>query len=189
MLRRKIQFGIPITTISGGTKAIKSEISYPKTDMLPKVQITPIITTIIETNIDDMAGEFLGYVHERLFELGARDVWFTPIQMKKNRPAFMMSAIIPSDLKTQAIRLIVRETSTLGVRVRPLERYEAQRENAQIDTSLGTIKVKIKRLDGEILGVSPEYESCRRLALKCELPLQKIYRIVQREVEDHLLEN
>ena len=143
---------------------------------------------MIETNVDDMGGELLGYAQERLFELGARDVWFTPIQMKKNRPGTMMSAIVPSGLEAQAIALIMKETSTLGVRVRPLARYEAERETVEVNTSLGAAKVKVKRLEGRNVGVSPEYESCRRIALERGLPLQDVYRIIQREAEEGLLE-
>jgi uncharacterized protein (TIGR00299 family) protein len=143
---------------------------------------------LLETNIDDMTGELLGYTQERLFELGARDVWFTPIQMKKNRPATMLSAIIPADLETQAIGLVMRETSTLGIRVRPLARYEAERATTEVDTSLGRVAVKVKRLDGKTVDVSPEYEAAKRIALERELPLQDVYRRVQREAEEQLLD-
>ena len=84
--------------------------------------------SLLETNIDDSTPEVLAYAQERLFEIGARDVWFTPIQMKKNRPATMLSALVPMDLESDAARLILRETSTLGVRVRPVSRYEADRK-------------------------------------------------------------
>jgi uncharacterized protein (TIGR00299 family) protein len=143
---------------------------------------------MIETNLDDMTGEVLGYVQERLFHLGARDVWFTPIQMKKNRPATMLSAIVPSELEHQAIALVMRETSTLGVRVRPLSRYEAEREVVEVETSLGPVSVKVKRLEGRNVAVSPEYEACRRIALERGMPLQDVFRIAQREAEEKLLE-
>ena len=144
--------------------------------------------SLIETNIDDMSGELLGYVHERLLDIGARDVWFTPIQMKKNRPAVMMSAIVVSDLEAQAVELVLKETSTLGVRVRPLTRYEAERESVEIETSFGLLEVKLKRLDGKVVGVSPEFEACRRVALERGLPLQDVYRKVQRDAERQVLE-
>ena len=144
--------------------------------------------SIIETNIDDMTGELLGYVQERLFELGARDVWFTPIQMKKNRPATMMSAIVSSDLEHEAIGLVMRETSTLGVRVRPLARYEVERDSIEVDTSLGKVAIKVKRIEGKNVSVAPEYEVCRRIALERGIPLQEVYRRVQREAEDILLD-
>lgn len=144
-------------------------------------------TTLIETNIDDMNGELLGYVQERLLAAGARDVWFTPIQMKKNRPAVMLSAIVSADREGDAIELIMRETTTLGVRVRPLERVEAEREVARIDTSLGSVRVKVKRLDGRAVSVAPEYEDARRAALERGVALQRAYAVIQREGEGRFL--
>lgn len=143
--------------------------------------------TLVETNIDDMSPELLGYAQERLFALGARDVWFTPIQMKKSRPATMMSAIVPSGLERAAVDMVLEETSTLGVRVRPVTRYEAERETVETETSLGVVQVKIKRLEGRAVGVSPEYEACRRIALERRMPIQDVYRTVQREAEDLLM--
>ena len=104
--------------------------------------------TLIETNIDDMTAEHLGYVQGRLFEAGARDVWLTPIQMKKNRPGTMISALASSHMESALARMMLRETSTLGVRVRPVARYEADREVVSVETSLGPMAVKVKRLDG-----------------------------------------
>ena len=144
-------------------------------------------TTLIETNIDDMNGELLGYVQERLLAAGARDVWFTPIQMKKNRPAVMLSAIVSADREGDAIELIMRETTTLGARVRPLERVEAEREVVKIDTSLGSVRVKVKRLDGRAVSVAPEYEDARRAALERGVALQRAYGVIQREGEGRFL--
>ena len=142
---------------------------------------------LIETNIDDMNGELLGYVQERLLAIGARDVWFTPIQMKKNRPAVMLSVIVSADLEADAVELIMRETSTLGVRVRPLERIEAGREVMRIDTSLGSAAVKLKRLNDAVVSATPEYEDARRIALECHLPLQQVYAAIQREADERFL--
>jgi uncharacterized protein (TIGR00299 family) protein len=137
--------------------------------------------TMIETNVDDISGEFLGYLHERLFELGALDVWFTSIQMKKNRPGTMISAIISSDIQDKAIKMVLQETSTFGVRVRPVSRYEACREVVSLDSHLGNIDIKIKWVDGDRVGVFPEYDSCRHIALKQGIPIQDVYRIAQQE--------
>ena len=144
--------------------------------------------SLVETNLDDMTGEMLGYAQERLFELGARDVWFTPIQMKKNRPGSMLSVIVSSDLESQAINLIMRETSTLGVRVRPLARYEAEREITSVDTTFGRVRVKVKRLEGKNVAASPEYEDAKRIALERQEPLQDVYKAMQREAEEQLLD-
>ena len=142
---------------------------------------------LIETNIDDMNGELLGYVQERLLAIGARDVWFTPIQMKKNRPAVTLSVIASADMEAAAVELIMRETSTLGVRVRPLERIEAGREVMRIDTSLGSAAVKLKCLNDAVVSVAPEYEDARRIALERRLPLQQVYAAIQREADERFL--
>ena len=143
--------------------------------------------TLLETNIDDMSGEMLAYAQERLFALGARDVWFTPIQMKKNRPGTMLSAIVPRDAEADALRAMVAETSTLGVRVRPLRRHEVEREVVSVETEFGIMRVKVKRLDGRTVSVAPEFDDCRRVALERGLPLQHVYRETQRQAESNLL--
>ncbi len=141
---------------------------------------------VVETNIDDMSPELLGYVHERLFAAGAADVWFTPIQMKKNRPAVMVSVICREAVEAAVVGLLLRETTTLGVRVRDVGRYEAEREVFEFDSSLGRAAVKVKRLPGEPPRVAPEYEFCRRLAEERSLPLAEVYGIVAREAETRL---
>jgi uncharacterized protein (TIGR00299 family) protein len=135
----------------------------------------------LETNIDDSTGEVLGYVHEQLMELGCLDVWFTPIQMKKNRPATMLSVLVKRDLVDAAAELILRETSTLGVRRRPVRRYEAERQIITVDTSLGKVPVKLKRIGDTIAQAAPEYEACREIARETGLPIAEVMRIVVNE--------
>ncbi len=136
---------------------------------------------LLETNIDDSPGEVLGYVHERLLDLGCLDVWFTPIQMKKNRPATMLSALVGRDLVDEAAELILKETSTLGIRRRPVSRYEAERQIVSVDTSLGKVPVKLKRIGDTIAQAAPEYEACREIALETGLPITEVMRIVSNE--------
>ena len=142
---------------------------------------------LLETNIDDMSPELFGYVQERLMAQGARDAWFTPIQMKKSRPAVMLSVLVPESAESQAVETIMRETSTLGIRVRSVERYEAQREVVTVETSLGPAQVKVKRLDGKAVSISPEYEACRSIALEKGIPLQEVYRRVIQEASSQIL--
>ena len=142
---------------------------------------------LLEANIDDMSAEMFAFVQERLLDAGGRDVWFTPIQMKKNRPGTMISALVPLDLESQAASLLMTETTSLGVRVRPVARYEAERESVDVETSLGTVSVKVKRLDGRNVSVSPEYEACRAIALDSGIPLQEVYRRVEAEASARLL--
>ena len=144
--------------------------------------------TLIETNVDDMTGEVLGFVQERLFEAGALDVWFTPIQMKKNRPATMVSVIVGKTSEPDAIAMLMKETTTLGVRTRPLTRYEADREIAEANTQFGKVAVKVKRLEGVAVAAAPEYEDCRRIAMEHDLPLQTVYRLIAKDAESQLLD-
>ena len=141
---------------------------------------------LIETNIDDMTGEMLGYACDRLLEAGAADVWLTSIQMKKGRPGVMLSVICKEAQEEAVARLLLRETSTLGVRVRAVHRSQAEREALEFESSLGPAAVKVKRLPGEPPTFAPEYEACRRLAEASGLPLAQVYRIIQTEGEARL---
>jgi uncharacterized protein (TIGR00299 family) protein len=145
----------------------------------------PATMLLIETNIDDMSAELFGYAQERLFAAGAADVWFVPIQMKKNRPGVLLSALCPVERESAVVDVLLRETSTLGVRVREISRHEAARETFEFESSLGPAAVKVKRLPG-LTTVAPEYEACARLARERGLPLLEVYRIVQREAEQRL---
>ena len=143
----------------------------------------PIATglTLLETNIDDMPGELFGHVQERLFELGARDVWFTPIQMKKNRPGILLSALLPDDIADSAADLLFTETSTFGIRRRPVERYESERELVEFKSSLGRVTLKLKKQHGKVIQVAPEYEDCRRVAAEHGLALAEVMDRIRRE--------
>jgi len=142
---------------------------------------------LLETNIDDMSPELYGYIMERLFERGALDVWFTPIQMKKNRPAVMLSILAPPEVEGRLVETLLRETSTIGLRVQHVWRHYASWEVVQLDSSLGNVGVKVKRFHGEVVGLSPEFEDCRHLAEEHNLPLQEVYRIVTTEASAKLI--
>ncbi|MDO8490744.1 MAG: nickel pincer cofactor biosynthesis protein LarC [Dehalococcoidia bacterium] len=142
---------------------------------------------LLQTNIDDMSPEVSGYVMERLLEQGAADVWFTPIQMKKNRPAVMLSVLAAAPLQARMAETIFRETPTLGIRTQPVQRHEIEREAVEFESSLGPASVKVKRIGGEVLDISPEYEVCRKLALQKGLPLQHVYRLLNEEARAKLL--
>jgi pyridinium-3,5-bisthiocarboxylic acid mononucleotide nickel chelatase len=138
---------------------------------------------LLETNIDDQPPEQLAYAAERLLELGALDAWLTPIQMKKGRPAALLSALVPADLEHAAINLLMRETTTLGVRRRIVERYACEREVVSVETPLGPVQLKRKRWRGLELGAAPEYEDCARLAREHGVPLREVYRMALEAAE------
>ena len=131
---------------------------------------------LLETNLDDVSGLVLGYTQERLFAIGALDVWNTPIQMKKNRPGTLLSALVPKGKEREAAELILRETPTLGIRTRPVDRYVADRKMVTIETSLGPVTVKFKLLDGVAISAAPEPEEVRRIALETGTPFQEGYQ-------------
>jgi hypothetical protein len=136
---------------------------------------------LLETNIDDMNPQIYDYVMEKLFAQGALDVWFTHIQMKKNRPAVMLSVLASGDAESRLAETIMRETSTLGIRVSPVFRHIAGRDIVEIDSTYGKVKVKVKRFQDEVLSISPEYDECRRIAAEKDIPLRDIYRMIEAE--------
>ncbi len=132
---------------------------------------------LLETNIDDQPAEQLAYAVEQLLALGALDAWLAPIQMKKGRIGTLLSVLAPAELEDAAVTLIMRETTTLGVRRRAVERHMCEREVVTVATPLGAVRVKRKRWQGEELGDAPEYEDCARLAREHGVPLREVYRL------------
>jgi pyridinium-3,5-bisthiocarboxylic acid mononucleotide nickel chelatase len=133
---------------------------------------------MLETNIDDMNPEFYGYVLEKLFALGVLDASLTPIQMKKNRPGVILSVLIEPTMQTQVLDLILKETTTLGVRIQEVRRAELKRENEMIQTSYGLCEAKRVFLPGGKQRVVPEYESCKKIAEEHQVPIREVYEEV-----------
>jgi uncharacterized protein (TIGR00299 family) protein len=138
---------------------------------------TSQLPVLLETNIDDQPAEQLAYAVEQLLALGALDAWIAPIQMKKGRVGTLLAALAPAELEQAAVALIMRETTTLGVRRRAVERHICEREIITVATPLGAVRLKRKRWQGENLGAAPEYEDCARLAREHGVPLQEVYRL------------
>ncbi len=140
--------------------------------------------TLIETNIDDLSPEILGFVMERAFELGCLDCWFTPIQMKKNRPATMVSILCENEKADVFKELLFTETSTLGVRVSRIKRECLERESVKIETEFGEISVKIAKSGKKIVNIKPEYDQMREIAVKSKIPLREIERKIIENFKD-----
>jgi len=149
----------------------KTDHRHPTTDHLLQ----------LETNIDDLPGQILGFVMERAFEIGALDCWFTPIQMKKNRPATIISILCGEDKKDVLSELLYSETSTLGIRIRKIERNCLKREYQKIKTEFGEVDVKMAFYKGKIVNVKPEYEQIRQIALDFGKSLQEVEKKVLSE--------
>ena len=138
--------------------------------------------TVIESNIDNMTGELLGGLMDRLLAAGALDVSYIPMQMKKNRPAVMVTVICQVEEGDALAGVLLRETSTLGVRVQQVQRLKAQRTQERIETPLGPMMVKVKRLGARVIGAAPEYEDCQRIALERNMPLEEVYELARQAI-------
>ena len=143
---------------------------------------------LLETNLDDVPGMVLGYTQERLFSMGALDVWYTQVQMKKNRPGVILSALVPGELEAEACQLIMRETPTLGIRTRRVEGYGADRVSLPMETEFGVVSVKVKSLGGKPVGAAPEFEDCRRIALAQGLSFQEVYQQATAQAREEFLD-
>jgi len=131
--------------------------------------------SVLETNLDDISSEVLGDFVERALKAGALDVVHTPIQMKKNRPGVQLSVLCAEGDADAFSEMILRETSAFGVRRTLTERRKLQRETKRVITPHGEVTVKLGKLNGEIVQVAPEYESCRAIAAKADVPLKVVY--------------
>lgn len=130
-------------------------------------------------NLDDIAPEVVGYTMERLLKSGALDVWCTSIQMKKNRPATMLSALCLPAQENDLVQLIMAETGTLGVRTQVVQRTVQERRVEEFQTSLGPVRFKVSSC-----GCKPEFDDCCRIAAERKIPLRKVQSMMLKEYED-----
>lgn len=142
--------------------------------------------TMVETNIDDMNPEFYEHVMELLFKAGAVDVTFTPVSMKKNRPAVSLSVLTPTRKMEKIAEVLLSETSTFGVRYHEVNRITLEREIQTIKTPHGPVKVKVGSLNGNLLKISPEYEDCKKIARREKLPIKTVYEDVRKLAEQKI---
>jgi uncharacterized protein (TIGR00299 family) protein len=139
---------------------------------------------VLETNIDDLNPEIYDYTMARLFKAGALDVYLSPIQMKKNRPATLLRVLCqPGDADTLTT-ILFAETSTLGVRRNVVARHCLARSSHNVETPYGQVRVKVARWGDRQVKAAPEYDDCRRLAESSGVPLREVYRAAERAAED-----
>jgi uncharacterized protein (TIGR00299 family) protein len=135
---------------------------------------------VIETNIDDMNPEFYDHVLDRLFAAGARDVFLSPIQMKKNRPATLLRVIADPSKRDQLARILFHETSTIGIRYYPVGRIILSRTAQTVKTRFGAVRVKVVQQPDGTKRATPEYDDLKRIASAKKIPLQQIHNEVMR---------
>ncbi|MSO46248.1 MAG: nickel pincer cofactor biosynthesis protein LarC [Acidobacteria bacterium] len=130
---------------------------------------------VIEAEIDDMNPQIFGILMDRLLAGGALDVFYTSIQMKKNRPGTLLSIIAAPDARERLTAIVFRETTTIGVRYREMTRECLDRETVTVDTPCGAVRIKVARRNGEVLNASPEFEDCARIAAETGRPVKDVH--------------
>ena len=141
---------------------------------------------LIETNIDDMNPEFYDYIMDKLFSQGALDVFLTPIQMKKNRPAQMLSIIVYEQNLKEILEVLFSESTTLGVRIKEVKRLKLTQANFIAETKYGKIKVKVGIFKEEVKTIAPEYQDCYKLAQQYQVPLKEVYEEAKKVAYDKM---
>jgi uncharacterized protein (TIGR00299 family) protein len=139
---------------------------------------------VIEAEIDDMNPQIFGVLMDQLLAQGALDVFYTAIQMKKNRPGTLLTVIAPPDARERLTTTIFRETTTIGVRYKEMARECLDRQAVSVETALGTVRVKVARRDGAVVNVSPEFDDCARLARETGTPLKEVQAAALRAFMD-----
>ena len=139
---------------------------------------------MLETNIDDMSPQLLGHVMDRAFEVGALDCYFTPVQMKKNRPGVLLSVLCETEKRESLMNLLFTETTTLGVRSYEVTRRALQRSMMRVETQYGPIDVKVAHLNGRVVNEMPEFEQVRAAATKAGVPVKVVEDAVRSASKD-----
>ena len=130
--------------------------------------------SIIEANLDDMSPQLGGYFMEQALAAGALDVFYTPVQMKKNRPGVLLTVICPSERVDALSELVFQQTTTIGLRIYEAQRRVLAREFVAVETPHGSVRMKVARLNGRVLNAAPEYDDCQRLAREKSVPLKQV---------------
>ena len=131
---------------------------------------------VIEANVDDMNPQLAGYVRERLQDTGALDVTLAPVYMKKDRPGLMISVLAKPEDREKLSELLFTETTTLGIRMYPVERRVLERRWQPVETSYGEVRIKVASENGTVRNFAPEYEDCRRIALEKGVPFKEVWQ-------------
>ncbi len=139
---------------------------------------------VLETNLDDVPGEVVGYCFEQLFAAGALDVWTTPIHMKKNRPGVLLSVIAAFADVARLEQILFRETRTFGIRRCHVNRDKRARDQVSVATAWGSVGVKRGWRAGESMVFAPEYEDCARLARENHIALREVFEAAQKACDD-----
>jgi uncharacterized protein (TIGR00299 family) protein len=132
---------------------------------------------VLESNLDDISAEVVGYVYDRLFGAGALDVFTTPIYMKKNRPGTLLTVLAEPGLREIMEKILFTETTTFGVRCHRAHRRKLLRTIETVETEYGPVRIKVGRHNDQVVAASPEFEDCRKIASRSDKPLSEIMEL------------
>lgn len=165
----------PQTEAAPETGASSSTDIMPSEPAIQNSGLTPSTVVVMETNLDDFSPELYDMVMERLFATGAVDVFLAPIQMKKNRPATLLTVLAPPEKMQELAGVIFAETSTFGVRHTTMQRLTLQRRWESVETPYGPVRIKIGQWHGADTTASPEYEDVKAAARAHNVPAKTVY--------------
>jgi len=137
------------------------------------------VVSVIEANLDDMSPQLYGYFVEQALASGALDVTCSAIQMKKNRPGFLVTILSTPEASDALAQLLFEQTTTIGLRIHEARRKVLERELVSVETRFGAVRVKIAKREGKVVNVAPEYEDCQRLAREKFVPLKEVILAAQ----------
>lgn len=177
-----------MTVLSSGYGAGKKQFAPDRPNLLRVIlgetnsqkasdgDATPQTVAILETNLDDQSPETFDLLMQRCFDAGALDVFLTPVHMKKNRPATLVTVLCEPQQAERLAEIVFRETGTFGIRQREQNRVTLERTWQTVATPFGEVRLKIGRWQGSVLSVAPEYEDCKRAALARDVPLTQVFQ-------------
>lgn len=178
VILEQIGYGAGTRDTKGSPNAIRLMLGEMSGEtVVPKGKVEKL--TVLESNIDDATPQTLGFAMERAFELNALDCWFTPIQMKKNRPATLFTVLCEPANVPKIEEMLFRETTTLGIRRREIERTSLERSVETVSTEWGEVRVKVSSLGGEIITRKPEFDDLKRIADGTGLTLRSVEATVE----------
>ena len=166
-LSQSVASGFSESVASGFSESVAS--GFSRTDAAPAARVV-----VIECEIDDMNPQIFGVVMERLYAAGALEVFYVPVQMKKNRPGTLLTVVAPPALRPAMSEIIFRETTTIGLRYSEVERDCLVREQVPVDTPVGTVRMKLAWRDGRLVNAVPEFDDCAKLAAASNLPVKEV---------------
>ena len=174
------RIGVAPVSNSNSRSSGKSKTETGATPVLQALDWETDRIAMLETNVDDCSGEILGHFIETALAAGALDVFYTPVQMKKNRPGVLLTVLCAETDADQFTEMILRETSAFGVRRTVAERRKLRREFTEVKTRFGKVTVKLGKLNGRIVQATPEFESCKKAAVRAKVALKQVYEAASR---------